>query len=59
MGLRVEKNMDVFNGKSLIGYSFTKGSEYTLDLEDREGKVERVRIPASLKELLDDYKAMG
>jgi len=59
MGLRVEKNLDVFNGKSLVGFRFDHGNEYTLDLEDKEGKIERVRISASLKELLDDYKAMG
>lgn len=58
MGLKVTKNMNVFEGKSLIGYSFYPGGEAVLDLEDKEGQIHRVRISASLRDILETFKGM-
>ena len=56
MSLNVTWDMSVLYGKDLVGYNFNHGNEYILYLEDREGNIERVRIPASLVNILDQYR---
>lgn len=56
MGLKVTKSLGVLTNKKLVGFNFNHGNEYTLTLEDSKGKRKRVRIPASFKQLLEDYK---
>ena len=56
MSLNVTWDMSVLYGKNLVGYNFNYGNEYVLHLEDREGNIERVRIPAALVNILNQYR---
>lgn len=58
MGLRVEHSMQVFKGKNIIAYSWNHGNEYTMTLEDSKGVQERIRIPAYMKEMFEQYWAI-
>lgn len=57
MGLKVTTDMEVFKGKKLVNWTFNEGNEYTLHLEDSEGKVHRVRVPGYMKVLLETFAA--
>ena len=57
MGLSVETNMEVFKDKKLVYWKFNAGNEYTLHLEDPEGRVTRVRVPRYFKDLLETFAA--
>jgi len=59
MGLLVENSMTVFKGKNIVAYSWNQGNEYTMTLEDAKGKRERVRVPAYMKEMFEQYWAIA
>ena len=58
MGLRVEHSMKVFQGKSIVAYTWNQGNEYTMTLEDRQGNRERIRVPAYMKDMFEQYFAI-
>lgn len=58
MGLRVENSMKIFQGKSIVTYSWNQGNEYTMTLEDNKGNRERVRVPAYMKDMFEQYFAI-
>jgi hypothetical protein len=58
MGLQVENSMAVFKGKSIVAYSWNHGNEYTMTLEDIKGETTRVRVPAYMKEMFEQYFAI-
>jgi len=58
MGLLVENSMTVFKGKNIVAYSWNQGNEYTMTLEDAKGKRERVRVPAYMKDMFEQYFAI-
>ena len=58
MGLKVTTDLSVLKNKTLVNFSFNKGNEYVLYVADKEGEVERVRIPAYVKNAMETYKAM-
>ena len=58
MGLKVENSMQVFKGKNIVAYSWNHGNEYTMTLEDIKGVRERIRIPAYMKEMFEQYWAI-
>ena len=39
-------------------YSWNHGNEYTMTLEDSKGVQERIRIPAYMKEMFEQYWAI-
>jgi hypothetical protein len=58
MGLLVENSMTVFKGKNIVAYSWNQGNEYTMTLEDAKGNRERVRVPAYMKDMFEQYFAI-
>lgn len=55
MGLKVTTDMAVFKDKTLVGYDWNHGNEYIVFLEDKEGYVERVRVPAYMAKTFEWY----
>ena len=58
MGLKVETDMAVFKGKTMVDFRWNEGNEYTVVLEDKNGDRNRVRIPAYMVSILEQYWAM-
>ena len=58
MGLRVENSMKIFQGKNIVAYSLNHGNEYTMTLEDKKGNMERIRVPAYMKDMFEQYFAI-
>lgn len=59
MGLKVETDMAVFKGKGLVDFRWNVGNEYTVVLQDKNGERSRVRIPAYMASILEDYWAVA
>lgn len=55
MGMKVTKDMSIFDGKTLVGYNLNHGHEYVLYLEDKDGKQERVRISGAMKSIFEQF----
>lgn len=55
MGLLTAKDLDVFKGKQLIDWRWDGANENVVYLEDKDGYVDRVRIPKYIKDLMVDY----
>ena len=58
MGLKVTTDLSVLKNKTLINFNFNKGNEYVLYVADKVGEVERVRIPAYIKNAMQAYEEM-
>lgn len=58
MGLNVTTDLSVLKSKTLVDYTFSKGSEYVLHMEDRDGITTRVRIPQYVAAAFDNYHTM-
>ena len=58
MGLKVETSMTAFKGRTLVDYNWNHGNEYTVTLQDNKGNRERVRVPAYMKDMFEQYFAV-
>jgi hypothetical protein len=58
MGLKVETSMLAFKGRTLVDYNWNHGNEYTVTLLDTKGNRERVRVPAYMKDMFEQYFAV-
>lgn len=60
MGKRVERSMDWLDDVgTLIAVNSKKGSEHTVEYEDRDGNYCIVRVPASFTSFLTMYSSLG
>jgi len=58
MGLNITTDLSVLKGKTLVNYTFKKGSEYVLHLQDKHGDITRVRIPQYIASAFEMYWSM-
>lgn len=59
MGLKVTNDLSVLNGKTLVGYNFNYGNEAVVVVQDKDDKIQRIRIPAAVRDLLWDFNTIA